>query len=240
MIDFSSFNNNLEGFNITNVLIIAILSFVLSTLIGITYEKTSRDIERPRFFIQALILISVPVATVMQAIGDSLAYGLGLLGALAIIRFRTTLKNPRNIVFMFSSIAVGVSTGVYGISISVIGTISFCLIVFLLHISHLGKPNHIVGNLQFELPNKDILAINLNNEIIDTINSYCIKAVLLRYVIKNIKRPKKKKVKGMAVFDYQINLKDKESGTDLANEITKKFSLLNVKLTFKDNENEKI
>ncbi len=240
MFDFSSFNNNLEGFSIINVLLIAVLSFVLSALIGVTYEKTSSDIDRPRFFIQALILISVPVATVMQAIGDSLAYGLGLLGALAIIRFRTTLKNPRNIVFMFSSIAVGVSTGVYGISISIIGTISFCLIVVLLHISHLGKPNHIVGNLQFELPNNDILTLNLNAEITEFINSYCIKAALLSYVIKNIKRPKKKKVKGVSVFDYQISLKDKESGRDMAYEIAKKFSLLNVKLTFKDNENEKI
>jgi len=240
MLDFSSFNNNLEGFNLINVLIIAILSFVLSALIGITYERTSRDTERPRFFIQALILISVPVATVMQAIGDSLAYGLGLLGALAIIRFRTTLRNPRNIVFMFSSIAVGVSTGVYGVSISVIGTVSFCVVAFLLDISHLGKRKHVVGNLQFQLPNKDVFALNLNNEITETINSYCVKAVLLSYVIKDIKRPKKKKVKGMTVFDYQINLKDKESGRDLANEITKKFNLLNVKLTFKDNENEKI
>ena len=98
MFDFSSLTNNLEGSSLTNVIVIALVSFVLSSLIALIYQKTSRELESPKYFIQALILISIPVATVMQAIGDSLARGLGMLGALAIIRFRTTLRNPRNMV----------------------------------------------------------------------------------------------------------------------------------------------
>ena len=80
MFDFSTFDNNLEGSSVLNVIIIALVSFVLSSLIALIYEKTSKGLERPRYFIQALILISIPVATVMQAIGDSLARGLGMLG----------------------------------------------------------------------------------------------------------------------------------------------------------------
>ena len=125
MFDFSSLTNNLEGSSLTNVIVIALVSFVLSSLIALIYQKTSRELESPKYFIQALILISIPVATVMQAIGDSLARGLGMLGALAIIRFRTTLRNPRNMVFMFTSISVGIAAGVYGITIAVIGTTWF-------------------------------------------------------------------------------------------------------------------
>ena len=110
MFDFSSLTNNLEGSSLTNVIVIALVSFVLSSLIALIYQKTSRELESPKYFIQALILISIPVATVMQAIGDSLARGLGMLGALAIIRFRTTLRNPRNMAFMFTSITVGIAS----------------------------------------------------------------------------------------------------------------------------------
>lgn len=68
MIDFSSLTNNLEGSSLTNVIIIALVSFVLSSLIALTYQKTLRELESPRYFIQSLILISIPVATVMQAL----------------------------------------------------------------------------------------------------------------------------------------------------------------------------
>lgn len=232
MIDFTSFHNNLEGSSITNIIIISLLSFALSSLIGITYERTSQEIEKPRYFIQALILISVPVAGVMQAIGDSLAHGLGLLGALAIIRFRTTLRNPRNIAFMFASIAVGVATGVYGISIAIIGTIMFCLIAIVLHRSHLGKSKYVIGFLQFDLSNKDLSNSTIGEEITSSINSKCEKVVLLNYVIKDIKR--KKKIKGMSHFEYKIKITEKHIATNLVSEITGKFNLLNVKLTFKD------
>ena len=232
MIDLTSFNNNLEGSSLTNIIIISLLSFALSSLIGITYEKTSNEIEKPRYYIQALILISVPVAGVMQAIGDSLAHGLGLLGALAIIRFRTTLRNPRNIAFMFASIAVGVATGVYGISIAVIGTVMFCLIAIVLHISHLGKSKYVIGFLQFDISSKDPSISTSIAEIKEFMHSKCEKVVLLNYVIKDIKR--KKKIRGMSHLEYKIKVTEKHIATNLVNELTGKFNLLNVKLNFKD------
>ena len=162
MFDFSSLTNNLEGYSLTNIIIIALVSFVLSSVIALTYQKTSREIESPRYFIQALILISIPVASVMQAIGDSLARGLGMLGALAIIRFRTTLRNPRNMVFMFTSIAVGISAGVYGIAIAVVCTLGFCLVVIAIHFSPLSKDDEIIGYIEFEISNIDYLNDNMS------------------------------------------------------------------------------
>ncbi|MBF0224985.1 MAG: hypothetical protein HQK76_05975 [Desulfobacterales bacterium] len=62
------------------------LSFVLSVIIAITYEKTFRGLSYSRNFVQSLILSPIVAATVMQAIGNSLARGLGMLGALAITK----------------------------------------------------------------------------------------------------------------------------------------------------------
>lgn len=232
MFDFSSLTNNLEGYGIANVIIIALVSFVLSSLIALTYEKTSKGIETPKYFIQSLILISIPVATVMQAIGDSLARGLGMLGALAIIRFRTTLRNPRNMVFMFTSIAVGIAAGVYGITIAVVGTLGFCLVVIAIHFSPMSRRSEIVGFLQFEIPNTDFVSSNMKDQINEIINNYCRKVTLAKYSIN-----KKKSVDGfteMVAFEYKIKIESKQESTNLVNELSQKSGVFNVRINFKD------
>jgi len=232
MFDFSSLSNNLEGSSLTNVIVIALVSFVLSSVIAFTYQRTARELESPRYFIQALILISIPVATVMQAIGDSLARGLGMLGALAIIRFRTTLRNPRNMVFMFTSISVGIAAGVYGIAIAVVGTLAFCSIVMLIHFSPLSKANSIIGTLQFEIPNEDLLASNMREKIEDVLKEYSSKVSLSRYSINNKKR--ELVVFEMVSFEFKLRFENKDDARVLVNELSKMSGVFNVKMNFRD------
>lgn len=229
MFDFSNINSNLEGASLWNIIIISLVSFVLSSLIALTYEKTSQEMDRPRFFIQSLILISIPVATVMQAIGDSLARGLGMLGALAIIRFRTTLRSPRNMVFMFTSIAVGIAAGVYGLVIALVGTLGFCLTVFILHYSPLSKNNSIIGYLQFDIPHVASVPITVKNEVDTALSDYCKKAVLTNYRIVT-----KKTLKGTTSFEYKIKIEDRNTAKSLVQILSHKMGLLNVTLNFKE------
>ncbi len=126
-----------------------VLAFLLSTLIAFTYEKTFRGLSYSRNYLQALVLSSIVASTVMQAIGDSLASGLGMLGALAIIRFRTSLKEPRDIIFMFACLAAGIACGVNGYDIAVVGTLGFCIIAFVLHYSPFGQETYFDGMLRF-------------------------------------------------------------------------------------------
>ncbi len=230
MFDFSRMNSNLEGASLWNIISIALISFVLSSLVALTYEKTSQDMDRPRFFIQSLILIAIPVATVMQAIGDSLARGLGMLGALAIIRFRTTLRSPRNMVFMFTSIGVGIATGVYGLLIALVGTLGFCITVFILHYSPLTKNDYIIGYLHFDFPADT--PETMENEVGITLNDYCSKAVLINYRINNKKA--KDQLKGTPSFEYKIRIQDRNKATNLVNDLTQLIGVLNVTLTFKE------
>ena len=232
MFDFSSLTNNLEGSNITNVIVIALVSFVLSSLIALIYQKTSRELESPKYFIQALILISIPVATVMQAIGDSLARGLGMLGALAIIRFRTTLRNPRNMVFMFTSISVGIAAGVYGITIAVIGTIGFCSVVLLIHYSDLSKKTSVIANLQFDIPNEVLLESNMREEIESRLTDNCLKINLSKYAINNKK--KEELIVQTASFEFNIKIENKEKARILVNELSNMNGIYNVRINFKE------
>ena len=232
MFDFSTFNNNLEGSSVLNVIIIALVSFVLSSFIALIYEKTSKGLERPRYFIQALILISIPVATVMQAIGDSLARGVGMLGALAIIRFRTTLRNPRNMVFMFTSIAVGIAAGVYGISIAVVGTIGFCVVVTLIHFSPINKDKGIISVLQFETLTAEQNSVELREKIDRTLQEFSTDVELIKYNLN--RRYKGENIMEVVVFEYKVKTVDRDQATYLANALSQKLGLVNVKLNFRD------
>lgn len=120
---------------LVNVLYSLIWAFVLSSIIAITHKFTYTGPQYPRNFFQAIALGSIVAAMVMMAIGDSLARGLGAFGALAIIRFRTRIQDARNIIFIFAALSVGLSIGVFGYTISFVGTMIFCTGAIILHFS---------------------------------------------------------------------------------------------------------
>lgn len=120
-----------------------LLSLALSTVVAYTYKYTrAEDFYYSRSFFQALVLSAVVTAMIMMAVGSNLAVGFGIIGAVAIIRFRTNIQNPRNVMFIFASLAVGVATGVYGYAISVAGTLIFCLTAYLLYLAHRGESDY--------------------------------------------------------------------------------------------------
>ncbi len=116
-----------------------LLAFILSSIIAFTYKKTYRGFYYSGNFFQALVLSSLTSAMIIMAVGNNLAAGFGIIGAIAIIRFRTRLQNPRNIIFMLAALGVGIGSGVYGYSIAIAGTLIFCTVAFLLYWSPYSK-----------------------------------------------------------------------------------------------------
>jgi hypothetical protein len=110
-------------------------AFVLASMIAITHRLTFTGDHYPRNFFQSLVLGAIIAAMIMMAIGDSLARGLGVFGAMAIIRFSTRIDDPRDVLFLFSALSTGLAIGVYGFTISFVGTVLFCLVAFILHYS---------------------------------------------------------------------------------------------------------
>ena len=153
MLDILTLHASSPNPTLLTVLYTVLVSFLLSSLIGLTYIKTFKGLSFSMGYVQALILSSIVAATVMQAIGDSLARGLGMLGALAIIRFRTNLKDPRDIIFMFAGLAAGIACGVNGYSIAIVGTVGFCAVAVLLYYSPFGQTSYFDGMLRFNIEN---------------------------------------------------------------------------------------
>ena len=150
--DFSNYELPTFGTAVFTLL----LSVFLSSLIALTYRFTSRG-DYSKDFFQALVLSSVVAATIMMAIGDSLAHGIGMIGALAIVRFRNRIRAPRNMIFIFGALAVGIAAGVYGYTIAVSGTSVFCFIAFILFFSPYGKTTYQQVNFSFQMPDDSIL-----------------------------------------------------------------------------------
>ncbi|PIB37175.1 hypothetical protein BFP72_18060 [Reichenbachiella sp. 5M10] len=116
-----------------------LLSFVLSSAISFTYHLTSQGTALSRNFIQAMILSSIVTCMVIMAVGNNVAAGFGIMGAIAIVRFRLRIENPRNIIFIFAALSVGIASGVYGYSIAIAGTLVYCMIAGILYFSPYGS-----------------------------------------------------------------------------------------------------
>jgi len=109
-----------------------ILSFFLGLLISFVYKKTHRGMSYSQSFMITNIFLSLIVCMVIMTIGNSISRAFALVGALSIIRFRTVIKDPKDIVFIFWSLATGMvcGTGQYFLafaSSSIITIVSYIL-----------------------------------------------------------------------------------------------------------------
>lgn len=142
------------GFNFEStlylLLITALITILLTLLLVFTYDRTTSPVVRSFSFIQSLILMALVTATIMQSIGDSLALSFGVFGALAIIRFRTIFSDMRDVAFIFAAMAIGISCGVQSYLVGAIGTIVFCIMVFVLRYSQFSPKHNIKANIRFE------------------------------------------------------------------------------------------
>jgi uncharacterized membrane protein YhiD involved in acid resistance len=167
MLDFLTLQTATGNSSIMSIIYTVLLSFALSSLVALTYEKTFRGLSYSRNYIQALILSAVVAGSLMQAIGENPMRGLGILGALAIIRFRTNFKDPRDIIFLFAAVASGISCGVFGYAIAVIGTIGFCAVAFLLYYSPFGQARSFDGMLRFNVESDSATRLSLESILKD-------------------------------------------------------------------------
>ena len=226
-------------------IVVTVLStFFLASLIVLTYEGTNRRIERQLPFLQAMVLIAIVAATVMQAIGDSLARGLGMLGALAIIRFRTRVENPRNMAFMFAALATGIACGVFGFTIAFIGTFGFCAAAWLLHFSPYGQET-LVGILRIDIP----MESELETPIRSILRKHCAQFSLREVRFPNLRRTRKiRDVAGNVVdeaelenlqeLNYVLRLRTRAKADDLLTELESLPDIRALRLRFEREEGE--
>jgi len=223
MFDLSSLQYSSENPGLTAIVFTVLCAVLLGIFVAFTYEKTSRDVDRPDNFLQALILVTVVAAMVIQAIGDSLARGLGMIGALSIIRFRTTIQNPRNIVFMFASIAIGIACGVLGFTVAIVGTLGFCLTAFILRFSTFSDKEKLFGNLKIKFFKED----GNRKALEEILSKHCSKFAI------NTKEygTGSGKKSNLIIYEYRIKLKDSYAAQSLVDDLDDLYGIVVGSLT---------
>jgi uncharacterized membrane protein YhiD involved in acid resistance len=125
MLDFGMVSSSMANPTLLSVFYAFLLSFVLGTIVAVLYIKTFQGLSYSRNFLHCLVLCPILTAIAMQAIGDNIARGIGMIGAISILRFRTNIKDPRDMFFIFASLAIGLAAGVHAYAIATVGALCF-------------------------------------------------------------------------------------------------------------------
>ena len=129
--EFLNPSNAYQALTIYRVLLSIIVTFFVSLFIFYMYKKTFKGVLYTRNFNVGLVLTGMIVALITLPISSNIALSLGMVGALSIVRFRTAIKDPTDIVFTFWAIAVGIICGAGLYMIAIVGSpvIGFLLLI---------------------------------------------------------------------------------------------------------------
>ena len=128
----SSFLENVNSVSLLDMLLALALAFGLGMFIFLVYKKTFYGVMYSSSFGVTLIALTMITTLVILAVTSNIVLSLGMVGALSIVRFRTAIKEPLDIAFLFWSIAAGIVLAAGLLPLAVIGSecIGVVLLVF--------------------------------------------------------------------------------------------------------------
>ena len=133
-------------------LVSILLAFALAQAIAAVYMRTFRGLSYSRTLVQGMPLGAIVTCMLMLAIGNSIAAGIGIAGGLSIIRFRTTMRDPRDMVFVFVSLAVGIASGLQAYGAAIAGSVVFVIAAWALDFTAFGARQQFDGLVRFAVP----------------------------------------------------------------------------------------
>lgn len=193
----SSFLENVTSVSLLDMTLALLLAFALGLFIYFVYKKTFAGVMYSSSFGVTLIALTMITTLVILAVTSNVVLSLGMVGALSIVRFRTAIKEPLDIAFLFWSIAVGIVLAAGLIPLAVFGSavIGVVLLVFVNKKSH---TNPYIVVLQCEDHESEVCA----KEYLDQKTKRC--------VVKS-----KSAQKGLIELNLEIRLQD--DNTDFIN-----------------------
>ena len=154
----SSFLDNVTSISILDMAIALVLAFGLGLFIFYVYKKTYAGVMYSSSFGVTLIAMTMITTVVIMAVTSNVVLSLGMVGALSIVRFRTAIKEPLDIAFLFWSIGVGIVLAAGMIVLAVVGSvvIGVILLVFVNKKSHNNPYIVVVSCTDYESERKAI------------------------------------------------------------------------------------
>ena len=125
----SSFLSNVTAVSMFDMVLALVLAFGLGVFIYLIYKKAYAGVMYSSSFGVTLVALTMITALVILAVTSNVVLSLGMVGALSIVRFRTAIKEPLDIAFLFWSIAAGIVLAAGMIPLAVFGSVLIGLII---------------------------------------------------------------------------------------------------------------
>ncbi len=225
---FESIFNSPEHVNLTfwSAIFTLIIAFILGMIISITYIKTNSRKTHNQNFILTLIMISPIIAIIILLIGNNVARAFGLAGAFSIIRFRSQAGDPKDIAYVFFTMAAGLACGVGLYGYATLFTVILCLLMAILSLSNFGSNKSHEKTLKIVIP-EDLDYHGVFDEVLE------------KYTITHeLRRVKTTELGSLFELVYMVNLRFEANEKDFIDEIRCRNGNLSVVLIMKAEQSE--
>jgi hypothetical protein len=199
-----------------------LLALLLGQTLAWTYYLTHRGLSYSRTFVQSLVLISIVVAMVMSTVASSLITALGLLGAMALIRFRNILKDTRDTAFLFGALVAGMAAGAQRFGTAIVGTAFVCVCAAYLHLTNFGAHQPHDAFLQLRLGRGRDVA----DEVLPLLDRFCRVHTLL-----SVRREADSED---SLYAFQLHFRTAGDGAALVGELERAGAVSEVALTLQE------
>ena len=214
------------------LLLALLVAFVVGQLNAWCYRWTHRGVSYSRTFTQALVLISITAALSMSLVTNNVVAAFGLLGGLAIIRFRTIIRDARDTAYVFFTLICGMAAGFGYYGTAVIGSLVGNAVAFYLHATGFGAWQARDSLLRFEIETSALDSAAF--EVL--LGRFCRRHSVVSVDEAPLAEPGREAVCQCA---YKVRLRDPEQGPDLVSALKSAFRIEGVQLLV-DLEHEEV
>ncbi|HHD2753611.1 TPA: DUF4956 domain-containing protein [Clostridium perfringens] len=198
----SSFIDKMTSISFLDMFIAMALSFVVGLFIMQVYKKTFKGVMYSSTFAMSLLALTLITTLIILGVTSNVVLSLGMVGALSIVRFRSAIKEPMDIAFLFWSISEGIVLGAGLIPLAVLGAVFIGIVMVLFaNKKTTDNPYILVVNCENDLSENGVLNILSKN-----VNKYCVKS---------------KTVSPSNGIEMTIEIKLKNVTTSFVNEVSK-------------------
>lgn len=168
----SSFMDKMTSISFLDMFIAMALSFVVGLFIMQVYKKTFKGVMYSSTFAMSLLALTLITTLIILGVTSNVVLSLGMVGALSIVRFRSAIKEPMDIAFLFWSISEGIVLGAGLIPLAILGAVFIGIVMVLFaNKKTTDNPYILVVNCENDLSENSVLNILSKN-----VNKYCVKS----------------------------------------------------------------
>lgn len=208
-----------ESFTLTNTLLVIVSSLLLGLVISLVYMQTNKKNGYSSGFSITLIMLPVIISIIILLVGNNVARAFSLAGAFSIIRFRSAPGDPKDISYVFFTLAVGLTCGMGYIGYGVIFTTILCAVMLILDAIKFAMPKTKTMQLKITVPE------DLNYEGV-------FEDILSKYTNSwNIEKVKTRDFGALFELSYIIHMKPDSDQKKFIDELRCRNGNLNITLT---------